>query len=560
MPHFAAAGRTEAAHVWAWDARPFPAWPLREDVWGDGANWARGHWLNGRSGLAPLAQVVADICAAGGVGPVETRELDGVVEGYALEGVSSVRAALEPLQAAFGFEAVEREAGLVFRMTGDAPVIDVDAAHLGDAFRRTRQLMDKAPERLRLTCIDPDKDHEPMVVEARRGEGDARLVTDVVLPLALSQPRAEALAAWLLELYVRTVSAEVTAGPALAALEPGDRIRIGGSDTVWRIEAIADNGIARQLTLAGDVAAPERARAVYPGTLPPEAPVFPDADLVVMDAPSGAGAGEGPLVAAFADPWPGEVTVIAGPSADDLRVRARLPQPAVIARLAAPVSAGPAGRWDRHTRLEVQGPAEAFTSRTEGAVLAGGNAALLETEEGWELIQFQQAELTGPGTWQLSGLLRGQGGSVSGAAEAGARLVLLYSAVQRADLSAIETGMDLVWKTGGASESQTARFDSRETLPWQPCQLRVRGGEASWLRRGPEIADSWTFPEAPNGGRYAVEFDLGDGFEGRIETEIPGLRRPAGHARPACGGDRAGWPHRSMAFNRARITLPVREQ
>ena len=527
LPYFAAGGRTEAAHVWAWDARPFPAWPLREDVWGDGANWARGHWLNGRSGLAPLAQVVADICAAGGVGPVETRDLDGVVEGYALEGVSSVRAALEPLQAAFGFEAVEREGGLVFRMTGDAPVIAVDAGHLGDAFRRTRQLMDKAPERLRLTCIDPDKDHEPMVVEARRGEGDARLVTDVVLPLALSQARAEALAAWLLELSVRTVSAEVTAGPALAALEPGDRIRIG-EGTIWRIEAIADNGIARQLTLTGDVASPERARAVNPGAPPPAAPVFPDADLVVIDAPPGAGIGEGPLVAAFADPWPGEVTVMAGPSADDLRVRARLPRPAVIARLAAPLGAGPAGRWDRHTRLEVLGPAAAFASLTEGAVLAGGNAALLETDAGWDLIQFQQAELTGPGTWQLSGLLRGQGGSVSGAAAAGARLVLLDSAVQRADLSAMETGGELIWKTSGASESQTLQFDSRETLPWQPCQLRLRGSEASWLRRGPEIADSWTFPEAPNGGRYAAEFDLGAGFEGRIETETPACTLPLG--------------------------------
>jgi hypothetical protein len=527
LPYFAAGGRTDAAHVWAWDARPFPAWPLREEVWGDGANWARGHWLNGRSGLAPLAQVVADICAAGGVAPVETRELDGVVEGYALEGVSSVRAALEPLQAAFGFEAVEREGGLVFRMAGDAPVVEVDAADLGDEVRRSRQLMDKAPERLRLTCIDPDKDYEPMVVEARRGEGDARLVTEVVLPLALSQGRAEALAAWLLGLSVRTGSAEVTVGPALAALEAGDRIRIG-DHPVWRVEAIGDNGIARQLTLVEDVVPPGRTRAVNPGAPPPEAPVFPDADLVVIDAPSGVDAGEGPLVAAFADPWPGEVIVTAGPSADDLRVRARLQRPAGIARLLAPVDAGPAGRWDRRTRIDVEGPAEAFSSLAEGAVLAGGNAALLETTGGWELIQFRHAELTGPGSWQLSGLLRGQGSSVSGAAETGARLVLLDSAVQRAELSAIETGMDLIWKAGGASVSQTVRFDRRETLPWQPCHLRVRSGVATWLRRGRDIADSWTFPEAPNAGRFAVEFDLGEGFAGPIETEAATCALPPG--------------------------------
>jgi hypothetical protein len=194
----------------------------------------------------------------------------------------------------------------------------------------------------------------------------------------------------------------------------------------------------------------------------------------------------------------------------------------------APVDAGPAGRWDRRTRIDVEGPAEAFSSLAEGAVLAGGNAALLETTGGWELIQFRHAELTGPGSWQLSGLLRGQGSSVSGAAETGARLVLLDSAVQRAELSAIETGMDLIWKAGGASVSQTVRFDRRETLPWQPCHLRVRSGVATWLRRGRDIADSWTFPEAPNAGRFAVEFDLGEGFAGPIETEAATCALPPG--------------------------------
>jgi hypothetical protein len=131
LPHLEAMEGVEAALVWAWDARPFPAWPLREDVWGDGGNWARGHWLNGRSGLAPLAQVVDEICAAGGIADAETQALDGVVEGFVLTGVSSVRAALEPLAAAFGFEVVEREGNLEFRMRGDGPVFAVPGGRSG---------------------------------------------------------------------------------------------------------------------------------------------------------------------------------------------------------------------------------------------------------------------------------------------------------------------------------------------------------------------------------------------------------------------------------------------
>lgn len=34
--------------VWTWDARPFPAFPNRDDIWGDAPNWPLGHWINGR--------------------------------------------------------------------------------------------------------------------------------------------------------------------------------------------------------------------------------------------------------------------------------------------------------------------------------------------------------------------------------------------------------------------------------------------------------------------------------------------------------------------------------
>jgi hypothetical protein len=35
--------------VWNWDARPFPVFPLRGDVWGDAGNWRSGNWLSGKA-------------------------------------------------------------------------------------------------------------------------------------------------------------------------------------------------------------------------------------------------------------------------------------------------------------------------------------------------------------------------------------------------------------------------------------------------------------------------------------------------------------------------------
>jgi len=95
----------------------------------------------------------------------------------------------------------------------------------------------------------------------------------------------------------------------------------------------------------------------------------------------------------------------------------------------------------------------------------------------------------------------------------------------------VELGLGLIWKAGGGSGTQTLAFTGRERLPGPPCHLQVRNGLAIWRRRGRDIADSWTFPEAPNTGRFAAEFDFGDGYEGRIETESPGCTLPEGTIR-----------------------------
>ena len=34
--------------AWNWDARPFPTFPMLDDVWGDAANWPSGNWLGGK--------------------------------------------------------------------------------------------------------------------------------------------------------------------------------------------------------------------------------------------------------------------------------------------------------------------------------------------------------------------------------------------------------------------------------------------------------------------------------------------------------------------------------
>ena len=99
----------DRAHAWAWDARPFPVFPNMTSVWSDGANYGRGHWLNGRATNQVLASVVSDICENSGVSDPDVSRLYGLVRGFWSGDIGTARSALQPLMLAYGFEALERD-------------------------------------------------------------------------------------------------------------------------------------------------------------------------------------------------------------------------------------------------------------------------------------------------------------------------------------------------------------------------------------------------------------------------------------------------------------------
>ena len=78
-------------YAWTWDARPFPFFPSRSDVWGDTANYRLGHWLNGRLGSVLLADLVADICMRAGFAQFDVANLSGLVTGYLIAETMSPR-------------------------------------------------------------------------------------------------------------------------------------------------------------------------------------------------------------------------------------------------------------------------------------------------------------------------------------------------------------------------------------------------------------------------------------------------------------------------------------
>lgn len=497
----------EAVFVWCWDARPFPAFPVRRDIWSDGANWTYGHWLNGRVNASELGAIVRDICLRGGV-EADTSALRGMVEGYALSGVSSVRSALESLRAAYGFNIVERAGRLVFEMESEGVAEHIAMEDtVSNSVHYSRRLLDKKPGALRLTYISSDGTYAPAVIEARDASADARIGFGVSLPVVMAEPQASALAEVLLARAVKGDGAELSVPMSQLGLETGDVLVIDDKDTLWKTVEIEDRSIQRELSLIEYVVPPPGLLGTEPPSDVSDSPVYGAPELLVIDA-----LGDAPLVAAAGNPWPGRVSVKAGSDQSNLTERADIESPALMGQVLNNGSSGPLGRWDRALRITAEVPGRQLSSISVASLLGGANQMLIETEAGWELAAFQTAELIAVDTYRLSGFLRGLQGTAPGAISNGARFVMLDTSVKPAALMGEEVGVELNWRTetsGILGDVQRHTYDARGALAYRPGHLRgQRNGttiELSWTRRSADIHESWALPETSNAGEFLAE-------------------------------------------------------
>lgn len=518
-----------AMSAWCWDARPFPDFPARDGVWADGPNWTLGHWLNGRLGAAPLADLVVELGERAGV-EIDPGDARGVATGYVLDQPMRLRDALEPLAGAFAFDPAERNGRVTLVARDGAVALDLEAEGLAlpddAAATAAARTLESPPDQLRLRFIDEAADYQTGGISVRRdpaGAGDT-LVAD--LPIVLTAPRAEGVGRRLLA-RTRAALDEVVVhlGPLDALrLEPGDRVRLPDDARVWRVERIdLDEQPRAALSPAEPASGDGRGKADWT-TPPPNEPAAPPVFLL-LDLPPLPGGEDDirPLLAGAVEPWR-DLDVHAGADAESLTVRARLDRPASIGETLEDLPAGPLHRLDRSAALTLRLEGETLQDRPLAAVLAGANALAIQGQGGaWEIVQFLNAELVGDEVWRLTGLLRGQSGSDPAMAvlnPAGASVVLLDEGLVRADVAQSERGLPLISRAapaggppGGESMTQLeATWTGLARRPWTPCHLRrtdSAGGDTTftWIRRARLAGDSLDGepPLSEEAERYRIE-------------------------------------------------------
>ena len=519
----------EAMSAWCWDARPFPDFPARSEVWADGPNWALGHWLNGRLGAAPVADLVVELGARAGV-EIDPGDVGGVATGYVVDQPMRLRDALQPLAGAFAFDPAERNGRVTMVARDGAVALELEAGALalpdeGEAVSAARMLGTPADE-LRLRFIDETNEYQTGGLTVRRDPADAGDTAGEDLPIVLTASRAEAIGRRLLA-RSRSLADEtvVRLGPVEAlTLEPGDRVRLPDEDRVWRVERVdLDEQPRVALTPVEAVFAGAGDDGWTPS--PPSEPAAPPV-LRVLDLPPLPGAEHDirPLVAAAVEPWR-DLDIHAGPDAQALTVRARVGQAAAVGETLEALQEGALHRLDRAASVLVTLEGVTLASRGVSAVLAGANALAVAGADGeWEILQFLDAELVNPDVWRLSGLLRGQAGTGASAKATASAVVLLDEGLARAEVALSERGLPLVWRAapagapaGGEGSAETAAtWRGRAQRPWSPCHLS-REDQAdgdvvfSWIRRARMGGDPFDGepPLGEEAERYRIEI-LGD--------------------------------------------------
>lgn len=528
------------AHVWAWDARPWPDFPDSVDIWVDGSNYANGHWLNGRMSVATLGQVVTEICLRSGIETVDVSRLYGAVTGYLIESVESGRQSLQPLIVTHAFDSYVVGDTLCFASRGEGTFLPLLAGECvaieGQAvIAQTRTPAAEMADRVTIGFVRDDGDYQTGAASALAPDAEEPRAEHTSLALVLRDEQAKAIAARMLsEGRVARDSLSCALPVSRLAVCLGDVVALadGEGTALFRIDKIED-------AAARAISATRIERQVYSVPVAPSirkisrrisAPLPVRATFLDLPLLRGDEEPLSPHLAVSRTPWVGPAAVYSASSDSGYAFDRELRRPATIGSLLDPLPAGQAGLWMPFT-VRAKIAIGALQSRSEGDVLSGANVAALRYGNAgdWEVVQFLEATLVSKQVYAISGFLRGQAGTdwlIPEVWPVGTDFVLLDGAVEQVALPGSARGVERHYRVGPANRSydDAAYTHLVETItgvglrPYAPTHLtmvKLSTGDLqfSWIRRTRLDGDSWAGMDVPLGEErelYLAQFVKGD--------------------------------------------------
>lgn len=515
---------TNKLFAWAWDSRPYPEFPRNEDLWSDGVNYRYGHWLNGRASAIPMDNLVREVCSASSIDIIDTSDLHGLVTGYSVSDIESVRSILQPLSLSYGFDAIEIGGTMRFVSRGieSAQSVCVEHEALDANLERTKEVTRSAESevvgRARLIYVSSEGDFAIKVAEQVFSDDDASVSAQSEFSLTMTAGQAKAtVERWLAEARTARDTLKIRLPASDWSVRAGSVLQMDGA--TYRVDCV-EIGEGRLIEavrietsqyLVND-SDPDESN--WAGFVAPSSvwPVWIDLPLM-----RGAESPHAPHIAATAEPWPGRVAIWDADQDDGYAFLSTIDQPAMVGITLTPLLASRAGLIDRGPALRVRLSNGTLSSTQIASFLNGSNSMVIGdgSVDGWEVFQFQSALLVDPDTYDLSSRLRGQVGTDAEMLNewpTGSTVVLLNSALRQIPLLPSLRGITRHYRVGAAERGYDDTNVSHHVLSFKGIGMRpysikhlhahiMQNGDVnfSWIRRTRIDGDSWDSYEVPLG-------------------------------------------------------------
>lgn len=515
----------DRAHVWAWDARPWPDFPLRKTVWSDGDNHELGHWISGRMGGDQLDRVVAEICETAGVTSFDVTSLNKTIDGFWMKGGTSAREALEVLMSVFNFDCFEVEGTLVFEPSLNELVAQLEFGDLvlpddqTEIINHTRNSSVEVINQISFGRWDGSGDYQFRQTEARSNNNAHPNVMRMELPIVMRNSAA----ARVVDRVLNDQSYEqetISFALPLSAVQwsVGDVIQLRDVHEHARFKVVEIEELGHRIVNAvrvrsQQIVAPSigDVDGVLPEVIVPN-PVF--CAFLQLPLLSSDEESVGAYIAATATPWPGGVSVYSDAGGGEFDLEDILSKSVAIGETLGALPKAYAHRWAEQSLL-VKVVGGALSSANKDQILAGENqfAIKIPDTEDWEIVQYQNASLNSDGNYLLSGLLRGQRGTdalMPSVYPDGSQLVFLKEGLGTVQADSAEIGVMRALRYGPSNLplSNTAYREHNITFaavglrPFSPVHLKSQTNldgdtEIRWIRRTRAVGDYWGAVDVP---------------------------------------------------------------
>lgn len=502
-----------------------------------------------------VGQVVAALCERAGyeVSDYNVGALTDALRGYVLGRPMSARDAIQPLAAAFQFDAAEQDDVMLFRKRGGSAVATITYDDMvresadEPVIQETRAQDADLPRELTVRFADVERGWEQGAQTWQRplnptATMTSRGVASLDMPIPITAAEAKTIAKRLcVSTWRERTRLQLAVGPAFSRLVPTDAVNVttrDGATTRCRVGAVQDGANwSRRLELVTESAAaydlteteadsgddwdePAMPLPYYTRLIVPDLALITDGDDLGQ-----AGLREYAFACAYDGARWRSVRLVR--SADlatwsDLGYSTTPTSWGSVASL--PAAPATPWTWDEAGELVVRMTDGEPQSATELEVLNWANmAALVGTDGSAEIIQWRDAADEGDGVFRLTGLLRGRRGTEDRIASRRAGDLFLLLDAQRAAFSAPASeaaatryyravGIYETVNTAAATTTKSAR--GRAERPYALCQVTgTRDGSQNltiaWVRRtrlgGEWLDGTGTVPLAEASEAYEVD-------------------------------------------------------